>query len=159
MGHGSELPLSAGGRCSLATYGDSWGKWPIAQIKINRLTSGQSCVFCQEPGRQSAGSVSCFTSHQGQAPVLSSVLALSPHNTRLSSEHTQTKHQPSDLFTKQIPTRSGIPLLLLMKYCRLVLSVESRSPLWPQRGKNWTNGPACQHQRHLLSSKHLARPS
>ena len=73
-----------------------------------------------------------------------------PHTPRLNTN--RLTYLPNKFHLGQ----EFLSLPLLMKYCQLVLSVEPRSPLWPHRpGKNWTNGLQCQHQRHLLSSKHL----
>ena len=117
-------------------WGGTGKMWPIAQIEINCLMSASA--LCVLPGARPTVSTKSRVSLVikvrlgAQAELRAGWATLTP----LSSEHTQTKHQPSDLFTKQIPPRSGIPLLLpLMKYCRWVLSVEPRSPLWPQTAK------------------------
>ena len=93
-----------------------WGvtgkMWPIAQIEINCLMSASA--LCVLPGARPIVSTKSRVSLviKVRLGVQAELRAGWGHtHSRLSSEHTQTKHQPSDLFTKQIPPRSGIPLL------------------------------------------------
>ena len=134
------------GRWSLASDGESRGK--CGQLpKLRLIVLMSASALCVLPGARPILSTKSRVSLviKVRLGAQAELRAGWGHtHSRLSSEHTQTKHQPSDLFTKQIPPpRSGIPLLLpLMKYCRLVLSVEPRSPLWPQTAKT---GQMVQH--------------
>ena len=102
------------GRWSLASDGESRGK--CGQLpKLRLIVLMSASALCVLPGARPIVSTKSRVSLviKVRLGAQAELRAGWGHtHSRLSSEHTQTKHQPSDLFTKQIPPpRSGIPLL------------------------------------------------
>ena len=75
---GTSYRSAQGTRCSLETEADSRENGQLPKLRLIAPCLHQSCVFCQEPGRQSAASL---VFHQSSRSDSSAELSLAPHST------------------------------------------------------------------------------
>ena len=134
--------------------------WPIAQIEINCLMSASA--LCVLPGARPIVSTKSRVSLVikvrlgAQAELRAGWATLTPDSAlntpRLNTNrltYLPNKFHLGQEFLSSPPSHEILPVSVVSGAQEPALATDS---------KNWTNGPACQHQRHLLSSKCLADP-